>query len=196
MCVCLVGKHVKMLKALGQILFTGLQSPKYTATESKNKDYETRSYEAATWVSTTLKGTQGDAVMKEGFGKLFKYIQGDNDRNEKVDMTAPVTGLVQPGSGPDSESTITVSFYLPEKLQAAPPKPSNPEVFIETRAQFIAYVRTYGGFTNDQSVRDERQKLCESLRRDGVTFREDSFYRVGYDPPFKITNRRNEIWIL
>ncbi|XP_041951074.1 heme-binding protein 2-like [Alosa sapidissima] len=185
-----------MLKALGQVLFTGLQGPKYTTAESKGKDYEIRTYEAATWVSVTLKGTQGDAVMKEGFGKLFKYIQGENDKKVKMDMTAPVTGRVEPSADPASESSFTVSFFIPQEHQADPPTPSSPDVVIENRPEITVFVRTYGGFTNDQTVRAEHLKLVESLRRDGVQFCEEPFYRVGYDPPFKLTNRRNEVWLL
>ncbi|XP_062406893.1 heme-binding protein 2-like [Sardina pilchardus] len=185
-----------MLKALGQVLFTGLQVPKYTTVESKSKDYEIRTYEPSTWVSVTLKGTQGDAIMKEGFGRLFKYIQGDNDKKAKVDMTAPVTGRVEAGADPASESTFTVSFFIPKELQADTPKPNNPDLVIENRPEFTVFVRTYGGFTNDQTVQTEHLKLIESLRKDEVTFREEPYYRVGYDPPFKLANRRNEIWLL
>ncbi|XP_012673172.2 heme-binding protein 2-like [Clupea harengus] len=186
-----------MLKALGQVLFSsGLPSPKYTPTESKGKDYEIRIYETANWVSTSLKGMQGDPIMKEGFSRLFKYIQGENETKEKVEMTAPVTCRVEPGAGPACETTFTVSFFIPEQNQADPPKPTSPEVFIENRPEFTAFVRTYGGFTNEQTVREEYLKLAESLRRDGVQFREEPYYRVGYDPPFKLTNRRNEVWLL
>ncbi|XP_063078411.1 heme-binding protein 2-like [Engraulis encrasicolus] len=185
-----------MLKALGQVLFTGLQTPKHTTLESKSKDYELRKYESAKWVSTELKGLGAEAAMKEAFSKLFKYIQGDNDRKEKVDMTAPVTCLIKPGSTPESESSFTVSFFIPEQQQADPPKPTNPDIHIENRLEMTVYVRTYGGFSNDQIFSDELQKLVASLRSDGVGFQEAPYYRVGYDPPFKLTNRRNEVWIL
>lgn len=56
-------------------------------------------------------------------------------------MTAPVTCFVQPGAGPFCESTTTVAFYLPAQHQANPPKPSEPEVFIETRPGITVFVR-------------------------------------------------------
>ena len=58
----------------------------------------------------------------------------------KVEMTAPVTTWVEPGAGPNCESSFTVSFYIPAEHQANPPKPTNPTVFIEDRPQFSAYV--------------------------------------------------------
>lgn len=58
------------------------------------------------------------------------------------------------------------------------------------------YPRTYGGFANEKSKREELQKLMESLRREGVPFVDKPFYAVGYDSPFKLFNRRNEVWVL
>lgn len=44
--------------------------------------------------------------------------------------------------------------------------------------------------------RQELQKLIESLQRDNMPFVDKPFYVAGYDSPFKLTNRRNEVWIL
>lgn len=54
----------------------------------------------------------------------------------------------------------------------------------------------YGGFSNEKMKREELLKLLESLKRDSMEFVENPFYAVGYDSPFKLTNRRNEVWIL
>ena len=59
----------------------------------------------------------------------------------KVEMTAPVTGRVDPGAGPACESQFTVSFFIPEEHQETPPEPSDPLVFVEHREEFTAYVR-------------------------------------------------------
>ena len=56
--------------------------------------------------------------------------------------------------------------------------------------------RTYGGFSNEQVKRENLLKLVESLTRDGMSFQEQPYYTAGYDSPFKLTNRRNEVWIL
>lgn len=185
-----------MLKAVGQVLFSsGLQNPKFTAEETKAQDYETRTYEPTNWISTTLTGMQHDAAMSTGFKRLFRFIQGNNQNKAKVEMTAPVSCLVDPGAGPACETTFTVSFYIPEEHQANPPQPSDADVFLENRKQFTAYVRTYGGFTNEQKSREELLKLLESLQRDGVPFKDAPYYIAGYDSPFKLTNRRNEVWI-
>ncbi|XP_066533030.1 heme-binding protein 2 [Hoplias malabaricus] len=185
-----------MLKTLGQVIFsTGLDSPKFTPQESKGQDYEVRTYQQTNWVSTTVTGMEQDSALSTGFKRLFKYIQGNNEKKVKVEMTAPVTCLIAPGEGPACESSFTVSFYVPEKDQADPPKPSAPEVFIEERKEFTVFVRTFGGFANTQNTLEELLKLTESLKRDGMAFKESPYYRVGYDSPFKLVNRRNEVWL-
>ncbi|XP_068198863.1 heme-binding protein 2 [Antennarius striatus] len=187
-----------MLKTMQQVLFSsGLQLPKFTKDEKQQgKDYETRTYQATKWVSVTLGGMQLDEALSAGFRRLFSYIQGNNHNKVKVEMTAPVTGRVDPGDGPTCDSHFTVSFFLPEEHQDNPPEPSDPEVFVEHRKEFTAYVRTYSGFSNEKMKREELLKLLESLQRDGVPHVEKPFYVAGYDSPFKLTNRRNEVWIL
>ncbi|KAK9531551.1 hypothetical protein VZT92_010970 [Zoarces viviparus] len=186
-----------MMKTLGQALFSRLQNPKYTEGDKKqDQDYEIRTYHATNWVSTTLSGMQWDAAMNTGFRKLFSYIQGNNHNKVKVEMTAPVTCRVDPGAGPACESQFTVSFYVPEEHQDNPPEPSDPEVFLENRKEFTAYVRTFGGFSNENLKREELLKLMESLQRDGVQYVDKPFYAAGYDSPFKLMNRRNEVWVL
>ncbi|TKS76159.1 Heme-binding protein 2 [Collichthys lucidus] len=186
-----------MLKAVGQALFsTGLQNPKFTAEEKPGQDYEVRIYQAAKWVSTTVSGMQWDAAMNTGFRRLFSYIQGNNHSKVNVDMTAPVSCRVDPGAGPACESQFTISFYIPEEHQDSPPEPSDAQVYVEQRKEFTAYVRTYGGFSNEKMKREELMKLMESLQRDGVPYMEKPFYAAGYDSPFKLTNRRNEVWVL
>ncbi|KAM4522746.1 heme-binding protein 2 [Odontesthes bonariensis] len=187
-----------MLKAVGQALFsTGLQNPKFTAEQKKEgQDYEIRTYQTTKWVSTTLSGMQLEESAKTGFRRLFSYIQGSNENKVKVEMTAPVTCRVAPGAGPACESEFTISFYIPEEHQATPPPPSGSDVFVEERREFTAYVRTYGGFSNENTKQEELQKLIESLKRDGVEFVDHPYYTAGYDSPFKLTNRRNEVWVL
>ncbi|KAM9798123.1 heme-binding protein 2 [Neosynchiropus ocellatus] len=186
-----------MFKALGQALFSvGIQNPKFIPVETSATDYEIRIYAESKWVSTTLTGMSMDEASYAGFRKLFSYIQGSNQNKTKVDMTAPVTCRVDPGAGPACESNFTVSFYVPEEFQADPPAPTDSSVFIESRKEFTAYVRTFGGFAKEEMKKKELLNLLESLRRDGVPFVEQPYYTAGYDSPFKLANRRNEVWIL
>ncbi|XP_062981772.1 heme-binding protein 2 [Elgaria multicarinata webbii] len=186
-----------MLKTIKQALFsTGLEMPKWTALPNQATDYEIRQYEPAKWVCTSVKTVEWDSAINTGFMKLFNYIKGKNEKGIKIDMTAPVTCYVQPGAGPFCESITTVSFYVPSQHQANPPKPSEADVFIETRPTITVFVRSFGGFTNAKKNQEEILALAESLRRDGRGFQEKVYYSAGYDSPFKLLNRHNEVWLI
>lgn len=51
-----------------------------TSAASQAKDSELRQYETAKWVSTVIKGETQKEAMRQGFWKLFHYIQGKNEK--------------------------------------------------------------------------------------------------------------------
>ncbi|VDP08718.1 unnamed protein product [Schistosoma margrebowiei] len=53
---------------------------------------------------------------------------------------------------------------------------------------------TYSGFSNNDKALNNARKLGESLDQLGLKYIPDPFYFAGYDSPFKLINRRNEIW--
>jgi hypothetical protein len=57
--------------------------------------------------------------------------------------------------------------------------------------------RTYGGFSKDQVTKREHDALWNSLSEDDKRSVDKSapFYFAGYDAPFKLFHRRNEIWM-
>lgn len=69
------------------------------------------------WVSTKGTGMEKDAAMRGSFMKLFDYISGANSAKAKIPMTAPVLTKIEPGQGPNCESTFTMSFYNPYNYQ-------------------------------------------------------------------------------
>lgn len=187
-----------MLKTVKQALFSsGIETPKWTAMETPSTDYEMRQYDPAKWVSTEVTSMKDwQSAVSTGFMRLFGYIQGNNENKVKVEMTAPVNTYVEPGAGPACESTITVSFYIPAEHQADPPKPSESNVFVTERPQTTVYVRSFGGFTNAEKNQEQILQLSECLKRDGKLFNENIYYTAGYDSPFKLLNRHNEVWLI
>lgn len=58
--------------------------------------------------------------------------------------------------------------------------------------------RTYGGFSNDRVTQQERQNLFDSLAEEDkqLVNQTGPYYYAGYDPPFKLFYRRNEVWMI
>ncbi|XP_015357159.1 heme-binding protein 2 [Marmota monax] len=163
---------------------------------SQAGSYETRHYGPAKWVSTSVESKDWDSAIQTGFTKLNSYIQGKNEKEMKIKMTAPVTSFVEPGSGPFSESTITISLYIPSEQQSDPPRPSESDVFIEDRAEMTVFVRSFDGFSSAQKNQEQLLTLASILREEGKVFDEKVFYTAGYNSPFKLLNRNNEVWLI
>ena len=116
----------------------------------------------------------------------------------KVDMTSPVTTKILPGEGPNCENTFTVSFYIPPLHQENPPVPTNPEVFIEKRASMNVWVRSFGGFAKDNDYLSEAEKLTDIVNKSAEKdkFTKNTWYTAGYNSPFQLFGRTNEVWFI
>uniref|UniRef100_A0A2K5DZ69 Heme binding protein 2 n=1 Tax=Aotus nancymaae TaxID=37293 RepID=A0A2K5DZ69_AOTNA len=76
--------------------------------------YEIRHYGPAKWVSTSVESMDWDSAIQTGFTKLNSYIQGKNEKEMKIKMTAPVISYVEPGSGPFS---LSMDFLVPKRIK-------------------------------------------------------------------------------
>ncbi|XP_071833106.1 heme-binding protein 2-like [Apostichopus japonicus] len=171
----------------------GLDCPDFQPTGS-GEDYEVRAYSSAKWVSTQVIDLSYDKAVKEGFELLFKYISGANKPGLKVPMTAPVTTRVIPAPGPACENNFTVSFFVPFADQDNPPMPSNDKVFISPLQEFTAYVRVFHGFAKQEDWIANAEALKNSLANTTATYDKSFYYTAGYDSPFTIFSRHNEVW--
>ncbi|XP_077998132.1 heme-binding protein 2-like [Glandiceps talaboti] len=172
----------------------GLDCPRFTVL-SKTKVYEERSYEASKWTSTLVTGTDYRSSVSEGFMKLFQYISGNNEARIKVAMTAPVITKVEPGQGPACASNFTISFMVPFADQDNPPKPSDPTVFLSELPALKAYTRSFGGFASFNDFVTAAHEMDSALNgTSGYTT--DYYYTAGYDSPYKLFDRHNEVWFI
>merc|ERR1712142_92325 len=204
-----MGKTVTVLPATMKT-FTGLalllqvchlalaiEMAPYEVVNSAEK-YGERVYPAQKWVTTSyLSISHEEATNDVMFRKLFNYIDGQNDADIVIDMTSPVTTLVMPGEGPNCENNFTMSFYVPAVHQDNPPTPNNKDVYIEDRPELHVFSRRFPGFTTDEIWISEAAKLHDDLvaaGEEGINY--DTYYTVGYDAPFVIVGRTNEIWFM
>lgn len=143
--------------------------------------------------------TMNKGVSKSCFWRLFRYIQGNNENEQKIKMTVPVTTVYKKNPTTD-KTNFTMSFYLPPSI-TNPPSPNDNTVWTKRKGSFKVYVHSFGGFAMSQKTWEKHvQMLQRMLDRDGYSGQyishNDMYITAGYDDPIKLFNRHNEVWLL
>lgn len=163
------------------------EEQKYTVI-LKEKDFEIRFYPSATVATIKSNAKTYKELSGPGFRKLAGYIFGGNETNTSISMTSPVhMDITDSGS---SMSFVMPSAYNEENL----PKPNDPNVIIQkTPDEYVAVIR-FGGFASDKDLIYYSGKLHDILREKGITPTGHARF-LGYNPPYQLVDRRNEIII-
>ena len=151
----------------------------------KYKSFEIRNYEATLFTSVKMSGNKYKESSSKGFSVLAGYIFGGNKENEKIAMTSPVAMSL-------GDST-TMMFMVPKKYKKETlPKPNESSIeFREEPAKTVAAI-TFGGWTTDEKIEKHKQQLILALNTKSIKY-SNRFYFLGYNPPFEVFNRKNEI---
>ncbi|GFS89121.1 heme-binding protein 1 [Trichonephila clavipes] len=164
----------------------------YTVME-KHADYEIRSYPSLTWATTTEEDQLARVARYKAFMRLFEYISGKNDRSQTINMTVPVRMKMTP----HGEKMIhEMSFMVPAELAQNPPAPENKLITISKEDPKIYAVRMFSGYVWRQATWDKEAENLKNSVKEDETIDSSEFYQVGYDAPFEIFDRRNEIWMV
>jgi DNA gyrase inhibitor GyrI len=165
----------------------GYESANYTVVQEDGA-FEIRDYPDLTLVSTSMNPS--NAGGDDSFMRLFRYISGANENEQKISMTVPVfSETINAESG-------RMSFLVPSKVaEEGTPNASSDDVQIKTMrgGRFATY--RFSGRWDVARQQVASEKLAEwmklkSLETSGQTL------VAGYDPPFTPPfMRRNEILI-
>lgn len=150
------------------------------------QDFEIRFYPSAVIATINSNAKTYNDLSGPGFQKLAGYIFGGNEENMNIAMTSPVHMEV-------NDSVSTMSFVMPSEYKKQNlPKPNDPGVSItNTEDEYLAAIR-FGGFASDQDRSYYTEKLQDLLQENSI--KTLGHYRfLGYDPPYQMTDRRNEI---
>lgn len=177
--------------AFGVVQFFALKSQwnietyPYEVTKSY-ENFEIRTYEATLFTSVEMSSDVYQKASRKGFGVLAGYIFGNNDRNEKIAMTSPVSMSIE-------EDRMTMMFMVPSKLKKDQlPKPNESRiVFKEEPAKKVAAI-SFGGWANDEKIARYKELLINALEAEGISYSQ-KFYFFGYNAPYEVFNRKNEI---
>jgi hypothetical protein len=93
------------------------------------------------------------------------------------------------------EDTITMMFMVPKKLNKETlPKPMQSAIeFKEEPAKKLAAIR-FSGWANDAKLKQYKQDLKVALDAEGIKYT-DKFYFFGYNAPYEVFNRKNEVLV-
>ena len=155
------------------------EEAKYEVIE-KNKLYEIRKYSDRLAVETSRAG------IDSNFRKLFNYISGRNQTQEKIAMTTPFTQVEKNGN-------MTMQFYLPSKFNSGNvPSPSREDVkIVNIEGGYYAVLR-YSGRASDGNFIKYKEILEKELKKNNISIISLPI-RATYDSPFTLPmNRRNE----
>ena len=145
-----------------------------------NEVYEIRKY-FDRLVIETLISNEGSS-----FRKLFNYISGNNEKNEEIKMTTPVTQMEKKGN-------MTMQFYLPSIFNKEnTPIPSDSDIkILSIKEGYYAVIR-YSGRASDKNFTKHKSILENELKKDDISILSVPI-KATYDGPFTLPlRRRNE----
>ena len=153
--------------------------------KKKYKRFEIRNYETTLFTSVKLSTKGYKNSSSKGFSILAGYIFGNNERNEKIAMTSPVSMSL--------EDSMTMMFMVPKKFnKGLLPKPNQSGIeFKEEPAKTVAAIR-FSGWANDTKIEKYKQELKAALDAEGIKY-SNRFYFFGYNAPYELFNRKNEV---
>jgi hypothetical protein len=150
------------------------------------RDFEIRFYPSTTIATITSSAKTYKELGSSGFSKLAGYIFGGNKEKKQIAMTSPVHMDI-------NDSVSTMSFVMPLNYNKNNlPLPNNSEVKIETTAdEYVAAIR-FNGFASDKDIKENKEKLENALKAKSISYY-GHFRYLGYNPPYQLFGRRNEI---
>lgn len=147
--------------------------------------FEVRKYEPAIFSSVKLGKRSYRESSGMGFGILAGYIFGGNARKENIAMTSPVTM--------ELGETTTMKFMVPKgyDMNSLPPPNDKSITFEKQDEKIIAAIR-FDGWANNEKIAYYTEQLREALNQEHLQYA-NTFSYLGYNPPYEMINRRNEI---
>jgi hypothetical protein len=179
--VFIILASIQIFELTGQ---SNIETYPYTL-EKKYEDFEVRNYEATLFTSVKIPSNKFKESSRNGFRILAGYIFGANEKNQKIAMTSPVSMSL--------EDTMTMMFMVPKEFNLETlPKPNKQGVkFRSEPAKRVAAI-TFAGWSNDKKIEKYKNQLKEALKKEGIAYSK-KFYFFGYNAPYEMMNRKNEI---
>lgn len=176
------------LAVLGVETAMAYEEPEYEVL-LETRDYEIREYATHIVAEVDVTGSMKNSG-DSGFRLLADYIFGNNARNEKMSMTAPVETSEAEGD------RHTYAFMMERRYGLGElPEPVDARIRLSERPSRVMAVRRYSGSWRESNFRKNAAELQRALDAHGREYR-GRLILARYDSP--VTPwflRRNEVMV-
>lgn len=167
--------------------YSNIEMPKYTVLKSYEKKIELRQYPNMIVAKTSVKDKSFENSGSDGFRSIAGYIFGGNEKEQKIAMTSPVVM--------ELNDSATMYFVMPSQYKKDElPIPSNKKVTIQEEVSKVLLVVRYGGYSSDERI-DSHIAILKNIIQKHNLKATGGFMYMGYNAPWDIINRRNEVAI-
>ena len=165
--------------------YSNIEMPKYTVLKSYEKNIELRQYPNMIVAKTSVKDKSFENSGSDGFRSIAGYIFGGNEKAQKISMTSPVVM--------ELNDSATMYFVMPSQYKKDElPNPSNKKVTIQEEVSKVLLVVRYGGYSSDERI-DSHIAILKNIIQKHNLKATGGFMYMGYNAPWDIINRRNEV---
>ena len=177
---------VVVLLAGCQAVRAGYESAPYLVVRTDAK-FELRDYATLTVVETPMN--EGGSSSDGSFMRLFRFISGANEAQQKIAMTTPV--FISSGG-----TNTTMAFVLPATFQSGgAPATTNQLVTLGQLAAGRFAVMQFSGGRNACNEAESLHRLKTWMTQQGLSVLSPPLYAY-FDPPWTPTFlRRNEVML-
>lgn len=162
-----------------------IEQPKYELIH-KEGPFELRRYQSF----TMIEAADRDLASYQGFRLAFDFIQGENQNQQKISMTAPVVNNM------NNEGIQTTAFVMPPKMNHDDvPLPNNQSLRKVLVPERICAVYRFSSNPKMTIIRNYETNLRKWIDAQGYAINGE-LQLARYNPPF-IPGflKRNELWI-
>ena len=167
-----------------------IETPQYKLIKKKG-NFEIRSYDKMVVARTSVNSDYKESTLA-GFRRIAGYIFGDNDKEMKISMTAPVISDC-PSS---NEKPYEILFVMPKKhsLEGLP-KANTELISIEKESFGEVTVLLFGGWATETRSLNYQKKLLEFINKQGLKYK-GGFMIAQYNSPWTLPPfRKNEVMV-
>ncbi|CAK9297573.1 unnamed protein product [Gordionus sp. m RMFG-2023] len=171
----------------------------------KNSLYEVRQYDKLTLATMTVDGSDYlKTGLKSGIIEIFKYLNGNNNRNVTIPFSVPVVVKSPPSASTYPRTRLleiknvgagpSISLSLTPPFDVNPPIPTCPSLKIKYVTNGICYVRMFGDYTLPSNLVSKENEFVKILQNNNqfITHRPMAAF---YNKPNKFANQHYEIFI-